>query len=176
MKDYTEPLLPADSPVMRRRSCRRYQDREIPWEDLETLCLAGLAAPCARDTKPLELIVVTGRGKLDVLADIRQPWRQLRGAAAVIVVSAKEDKYLQQNCAAATENILIEATRHGVGSCWLGLYPNMDAVAAVRRLLKLPEGIQPVSIVSLGYPAAMPGERRIDKAKIHLEEYNRISS
>lgn len=46
---------------------------------------------------------------IKTLAEIRQPWKALKSADATIVVAAKEDKYLQQNCAVATENILVEA-------------------------------------------------------------------
>ena len=34
--------------------------------------------------------------------------------------------YCQQDLAAATENMLVEAKSLGIGSCWLGVYPNEE--------------------------------------------------
>lgn len=159
------------SPVLRRRSCRKYTDRKITGEALECLCLSSLSAPSARGLASLELIAVTEREKLDAMSCIRPTWKALKGAAAAIIVAASENKYLQQNCSAATENILIAATELGIGSCWMGLYPNSDAVEEIIALLKLPNGVVPVSLISLGYPAERPEERTPDRSKIHYDEF-----
>ena len=47
----------------------------------------------------------------------------------------KHQGYWVQDCAAATENILIEAHVLGLGAVWLGVYPAEGRVQSLRRLL-----------------------------------------
>jgi nitroreductase len=54
--------------------------------------------------------------------------------------------------AIATQNICLEATDLGLGSCIIRSF-NQDAV---RALLDLPENISPELVVSLGYPRSIP--------------------
>ena len=66
-----------------------------------------------------------------------------------------------QDCAAAVENILIEAVLLGLGAVWLGVYPIDERVAALRRLFAMPDEVTPFAVVAAGHPAAAksPAER-----------------
>lgn len=61
--------------------------------------------------------------------------------------------YCQQDCAAATQNMLIEAKERGIGTCWLGGYPNDERVVYLRDVLQIEEPLMPLWAVSFGYPA-----------------------
>jgi nitroreductase len=77
-----------------------------------------------------------------------------------------------QDCAAATENLLIAANDLGLGAVWLGFYPNEERVAALREILGTPENVVPLSVVPIGYPAEEPGPAdRFDAARIHLNRW-----
>jgi len=159
--------------IENRRSVRSFTAEKVSCKMLTTLCLAGLAAPSARNDRPWELIVIQNRETLCALADVRAPWKTLRAAPAAIAVASPDGKYMQQNCAAAAENILLCAEALGLGACWLGLYPNMDAVEAVQALLCLPEGLLPVMLIALGHPqpGAPGGGRKVEGSKIHFERF-----
>ena len=57
-----------------------------------------------------------------------------------------------QDCAAATENILLAAHAMGLGAVWTGAYPLEERSAEMGKVLKLPETIVPLSVVVIGYP------------------------
>jgi nitroreductase len=56
-----------------------------------------------------------------------------------------------QDCAAATQNILLTAEHLGLGTCWCGVYPKEPATKQVKEILNLEEGIIPLSLIQLGY-------------------------
>ena len=62
-------------------------------------------------------------------------------------------EYDLQDCAAATENLLLQAVELGLGTCWLGGYPNQERVDQLNDMLNLPEEILPLWVIALGHPA-----------------------
>jgi nitroreductase len=61
--------------------------------------------------------------------------------------------YWIQDTSAATQNILLAAQSMGLGAVWCGIYPIMDRVTSLKRLLKMPEHIIPLNVIPIGYPA-----------------------
>lgn len=159
--------------IFRRRSIRAYTARPIDDDALERLLRAAMAAPSAGNEQPWHFVVVTDRPTLDDLSRVSPYAGMLAGAAAAIVVCAdpravKHEGFWPQDCAAATENILLEATELGLGSVWVGIHPRAEREEAVRRVLWVPASIVPFSIVALGYPAEerQPVDR-YDPARVH---------
>jgi nitroreductase len=161
--------------IFSRRSIRKYSNKKIPSDILKLLCAAGMSAPSAMNTRPWEFVIVQERKILDELSKLRKYWYMLNQADAAIVVAGKKDKYFEQNCAAATQNILLSATDHNIGSVWLGLYPNMDAVEKISQILSFPDDIIPFSVVALGYPEEVlqvrNKPRNYEGIKIHKDYY-----
>lgn len=159
--------------IQKRRSIRCYTEDEITYDQLRELCNMGMAAPSAMNSRPWEFVIIREKKRLKKLSELRQYWKMLSKAEAAILVAGVKDKYFEQNCAAATENILLAATDMGIGSVWLGLYPNMDEVKEIGRMFGLPDCIIPFSVVSLGYPAEhIKNTVRIpDNKKIHIENW-----
>lgn len=56
-----------------------------------------------------------------------------------------------QDLSAAAQNMLLQATTFGLGSLWIGLYPNQRK--AIHSLCHLPEHIEPLVLLSFGYSA-----------------------
>ena len=65
--------------------------------------------------------------------------------------------FWQQDCAAATENILLQATELGYGTCWCGIYPDRERSDAFAALL----GVQsvPFGMVIVGTANELPARR-----------------
>lgn len=162
-----------------RRSVRTYTDAPIPPRLLERLVRAAMYAPSARNGRPWEFVVVTGRTMLDRLSEVRPYWTVLERAAAAVVVILNEEGYPSptrefsvQDCAAATENLLLAAHGEGLGAVWLGLHPLRQEQRAVQELLGIPRTRKPFSVVSLGYPALpLPRVERFEAEKLHWETY-----
>jgi nitroreductase len=163
--------------IFNRRSIRKYIRQEISEETLAKLLRAGMAAPSAANEQPWHFVVIKDR---NILYDIPKfhPYSQmLKEADCAIVVCG--DTVLEtckgfwvQDCSAATENILIEATELGIGSVWLGVYPDKDRVKPVQTLLGLPETVIPLSIIALGYPTDNKAPvDRFNQARIHHDKW-----
>lgn len=165
--------------ILTRRSVRTYEARPISPALLEKIARAGMCSPSARNNRPWEFIAVTDRTVLSRLAKIRPFWSMLDHAGAAIVVVNDNRTYTSptkafsvQDCAAATENILLAAHGEGLGAVWLGLYPLEEEQEQIRKLLGIPAELIPFSIVSLGYPAGKTKSKDcFEKGKLHWNSY-----
>ena len=61
--------------------------------------------------------------------------------------------YWVQDVSAASENLLLAAHALGLGAVWTGVYPLMERVNDVSRILELPRHIVPLNVIPVGYPA-----------------------
>ncbi|MBP3853418.1 MAG: nitroreductase family protein, partial [Erysipelotrichaceae bacterium] len=101
----------------------------------------------------------------------------LKEAAMGIVVLAKpvdtEVEYAMQDCAAATQNMLIAAKELGIGSCWIGCTPRMERVEKLRNIFpSIPQDVYPFWMIAFGYPKSDRGVKdKWDETKIHVETY-----
>lgn len=157
--------------IFARRSIRRYTDEPVTEEQIRTLLEAGMAAPSASNRQPWHFVVVTDRATLQALADAHPYGKMLAEAALAIAVCADptlSPTYWQQDCSAATENILIAVAGLGLGGVWLGCYPNEDRVAGIRRVLGIPDHIPVLSLLSIGHPAEYREPRtQYNEARVH---------
>lgn len=159
--------------IMSRRSIRRYTDEVVTSEQMEALLRAAQAAPSANNQQPWRFIVLTGRETLAAVAATSPYARMLADAALGIVVCGvteglRSPAMWQQDCAAATENILVAARAMGLGGVWLGYYPKMERVAPLKELLGIPDGVEPLAVVSIGHPAEdKPPSDRYDPSFVH---------
>lgn len=163
--------------IFKRRSIRKYTDKLVPEEHIEQMIKAAMAAPSAGNQQPWHFVVIDDRQTLNEIPKFHPYSRMLKEASHAIVVcgnvsNLRFEGYWVQDCSAATQNLLLMATELGIGTVWLGVYPDEDRVKAVKELLELPENIIPLCIVSLGYPGETKGPaNRFDAAKIHRNKW-----
>ena len=144
--------------ILERTSVRQYTDKKLSDEDVKAILRAAFAAPSARDLRPWYFIVIRDEKKLEEISRFSPYASFLKEAAMGIVVCCDLSRnprldYCQQDCAAATQNMLIEAKERGIGTCWLGGYPNDERVVYLRDALQIEEPLMPLWAVSFGYPA-----------------------
>ncbi len=146
--------------IHNRKSVRSYTDVKISNDTLEMLVRAGMAAPSARNVQPWAFIIVDDTDILIKLGNELANAPMLKTAAAAIVVCGDLDKaltepdpnYWVQDCAAASQNILIAAESLGLGAVWTAAFPYEDRVYTVRKHLNIPENLMPLNVIPLGYP------------------------
>jgi len=159
--------------IFARRSIRKYTPEPVSEGNIRTMLEAAMAAPSSSNRKPWHFIVVTNRAILDRLGRAHPYGKMLFEAPLCIVVCGDTKisaRYWVQDCSAATENLLLAATAQGLGAVWLGVYPREERIGAVKRVLKIPENIFPLNIVSIGHPAEEKESRtQYDKERIHQE-------
>ena len=153
-----------------RKSVRQYTSEPVSESDIQTILKAAMAAPSAVNFQPWGFVVVTEREQLDAMAEILPYAKMLRQAPAAIVVCGEtlwmggnENPYWQQDCAAATQNLLLAVEALGLGAVWTGVYPNQDLYPKLHNYLNLPSTVQPFCCIPVGHPAG--NEQPKDKWK-----------
>ena len=152
--------------IENRRSVRKYvSDKPVTREQLNRLLEAAMKAPSACNSRPWEFIAVTRRETLDEIVRVHPYAGMCATATAAIIVVAipqaddKPQGYFSQDCAAATENILLEAVSMGLGTCWCGVYPREERIASIRKLFNICEPKIPFNVIAIGTPAETPEQR-----------------
>jgi nitroreductase len=167
--------------IRRRRSIRAFKSDDVSPEIVEKLLDAASWAPSAGNIQPWEFIVVRKPEIKRALAEAALDQTFIEEAPVVIVVCANKNRssqgygirgktlYCLQDTAASIQNILLTAYSLGLGTCWVGAFREEEA----REILKIPQGIRPVAIIPVGYPAETPPPRnkRPISQTVHYETF-----
>lgn len=150
--------------VIKRRSVRCFEQKEISLEILKKLINAGRVAPSAANKQPLEYIIVSDHALREKVFNTLKwaaytapegtPGEGEKPAAYVIMLVNNEHKIADfaRDVGAAAENIILTALERGIGSCWLRSVDRKN----VRDLFQLPDHIEVDSVLALGYPGEFP--------------------
>ena len=167
----------SENPILKRRSVRKFKDTPIPREMIDKLLEAAMAAPSACNKRPVDFYVITGEEKL---SEVSAAGRFTRMKAPLIIIVVGNLKralplgladYWIHDAAAASENILIEATALGLGSCWCGIHPQKRFVEKVREKFGLNEKQIPFSMIKIGHPDEFPTPHEgIDEKRVFYVE------
>ncbi len=158
--------------IKRRVSVREYDPGPIEKGLLEKIVDAGRRAPTARRIEPWEFVVVTDKNTLAELGKICNTGTFIKDGSAAIVIFCKDTKYYLEDGCAATENILLAAADLGIGTCWIA-GDKKPYTEDVSKLLKAPQGLKLISLISLGWPKNEKEQARARSLKevIHWEVF-----
>ena len=157
--------------IRARRSIRRYQKGVvIPREEIQLMLEAAMMAPSAVNTRPWEFVVVETDSVKEQLMEAHPYAKMLPQADWAILVCGDESvsgPFYMDDCAAATQNILLAAHSLGVGAVWCGV-DHTERQQSFGELLGLPEHIKAYSLIVLGMPAEEKETLdRVEPDKIH---------
>ncbi len=168
--------------ILRRRSIRRFKERNIKKEEVAEILKAARWTPSAGNRQPWEIIVVRDRDLIEELAEISLEQDWMKSASLIFVVCLNEELaegsygkrgvevYGMQATGALIENMLLRITEMGLGACWVGSFDE----DRVEDLIKThEEKVRPVAMIPVGYPKKTPGPppRREINAFSHVDEY-----
>jgi nitroreductase len=154
-----------------RRAVRAYTSEPVPRKIIEDLVDCGRLAATAINIQPWEFVVVTDRKLLRSIAQTTDHGKFIADAAVCIVVVCRDTKYYLEDGSAATENILLAAHAHGLGSCWVA-GDKKPYASEICRLVGAPEGYKLVSLIPIGYPAESPEKTKRPLSDVlHWEMY-----
>jgi len=165
----------------KRRSIRRYLDRDVPAGVVREILRESCLAPSAMNRQPWRFSVVANRpairrlsdeSKKDLLAELEanpaSPLDRygdlLRNPAfnvfydapcVVYVCGPREMKSVQADCALAVSYFMLAAAARGLGTCWVALGADVRDPALLAQLGITPE-LRIVAPVTLGYPESVP--------------------
>lgn len=171
-----------DELLKRRRMVRHYAPEPVDQRRLERILQAGRRAPSAGFTQGQSYVVVTDPARRAEIAEIAgepdyvqrgfDPW--LSSAPVHVVLCVSEQAYHRRyrepdKLAGAAERpwpvpywyvdggcalmlLLLAAVDEGLAAGFLDL--EADGYVALKRLLGIPEEVQPIGLVTIGVPAS----------------------
>jgi nitroreductase len=165
-----------------RRSIRKFENREIEKDKIDTILKSAVLSPSSRGRRPWEFIAVTDKDALQKLSVCREHGSQfLAGAALGIVVAANSedcDVWIEDASIAAVI-IQLSAKSLGLGSCWIQVRERLHSDGRkagdyVKEVLGIPAKYSVECIIAIGYPAENKKpyeESDMPQGKVH---YNRF--
>ena len=137
--------------IFSRKSVRHYTEKEVEADKLLTLVKAGMAAPTAMNRQPWSFIIVTNMTQVSSISDMPGLMMLKKAKAVILVLGKKDEKFWQQDCSAATENILLAAEALGLGAVWCAGYPMTDRTESYKELFNYSDDYEVLSLISIGY-------------------------
>jgi len=160
--------------IKKRRSIRQYTDQAVTDNQIRQLLEAAMAAPSGSNIQPWEFVVVKDPDVKRQLAQTHT-WSSMAADAAVVFVVCGNERashHWVEDASVATENLLLAVTALGLGAVWVGIHPDADREAHVRRILDIPEGIRVLCLVPVGHPAeSKPPRTQYQESKVHYEKW-----
>lgn len=134
--------------------------------------------PLCHQQAPLALCVVKNRQVLTALA-AASPYAKMLATAPLAIVVCGDGvvqgmaEFLLEDCAAATQNILLAAHSLGLGAVWCGVKQGHTFYKEITAQLGLPAKVHPAAVIALGYPAQPPQTERprFEECKVHTEKW-----
>lgn len=142
---------------------KRYAVRSFKPINVENIKLlkileAGRVAPTAANRQPQRLIVLQDAASLQKVAKAANTY----GAPLVIIVCGDKERVwkrpydgksvLDIDASIVTDHMMLQATELGLGSVWICYFDP----EVLRREFDLPDNLEPVNILSIGYASGIP--------------------
>jgi len=148
--------------IARRRTIRKYLKKDVPEEVLIKCVDAARLSPSGANRQPLKYIIVNDKNLLKpvfntlswagYLSDYKPNEEEIPRAYIVILLDKNISKSAGHDAGIAAMSISMVAYDEGLGSCILGAVDREK----LRQVLKVPENLDILLVVSLGYPAEAP--------------------
>jgi nitroreductase len=168
--------------VQMRRSHRKFTEQEIDGDDVRLILRAGLMSPTSKGQRGWQFVVVDDKQDIEKLADAKDLGSQfLKGAPLAIVVLGdplQNDCWVEDGSIAAI-SMQYQAEEQGLGTCWIqmrgrGLSDGISADTVIRGILDIPENLNVLCVLAVGYKADERKPQNEDKLKwenVHIGKY-----
>lgn len=159
--------------IKTRRSVRSFKPEPIDRSVIEDIVDCGRLAASAINIQPWLFVAITDPETRKKVASITDHGRFIADAPLCIAVFCEKVKYYLEDGAAATQNMLLAAHAHGLGSCWVAGDKKVYC-GDIGRLLGVPESHTLVSLVAIGVPEAIPSPPKKALGEvIYFDRYSR---
>jgi nitroreductase len=164
--------------IKRRRSIRKFKSKQIRDSELQEVLECALLAPNARNQQKWHFTVIQNKNVLNRMINIlkenminsgieflakraKDPnFNPFGDAPTIILITAdKTARFVEIDCAAAAENILIAAESLGLGSHIMTsteLLFTSEKGKKLKQELGVPEGYEHICAIALGYKDEVP--------------------
>ena len=141
--------------IISRRSIKKYLDKPVAKELVETIVKAGTFAPSGMNRQSAIILAVTDKKTRDILSEINARLLNINsdpfyGAPVVLVKKKKKDVRTNINDGSLVlGNMMIAAHSLGLGSCWIHRAKETFETEEGRRILEQ-NGINPDEYIGVG--------------------------
>ena len=158
--------------IAKRRSVRKFTDREVPREVVDRILAEALSAPSARNTRTTRFLVVDDPVLVARMAEMRDYGSAfLKGAPLAVLVlgDTSASDLWRENAAISATLLQLACVDEGLGSCWVHINgrprrkdepDGQSAADYLRSFLPVPADCEPLCAIALGYsdfsPAPLP--------------------
>lgn len=179
-----------------RGSCRNFTSQPLTEDALEALLTAGVHAATGGNLQPYSIIVIKDKERREKLAEMcfqsymatapihllfcidfhrLERWARLKLAPFAANHAFRHFWISFQDTIITAQSICTAADSLGMGSVYIGTI--MEYITECREMFKLPQGVLPVVLLCVGYPASHPAPRRKLSPDVvtHREEYRELS-
>jgi len=137
-----------------RRSVRSYTDEPVSDEILARVLDAGRLAPSANNRQPWHFIVVKDPETRKTLSEGK--YAKFLTACPVVIVGCgdkvRSERWFAIDTTIALENMVLQATTEGLGTCWIGSFSG----ESVKKALNVPDNYEIVAMLAMGHPKDSP--------------------
>ncbi len=158
--------------IAKRRTIRKYTKESVPKDILVECVDAARLSPSGMNKQPLKFVIVNDEKLLaevfretswaGYLPDYGPSEEEMPKAYIIILLDTKIRQNPGHDVGIAAMSISMVAYDHGLGSCILGAINR----AELRRILNVPEDLEIVLAVALGYPAENPIAEKVKNGDI----------
>ncbi|MHC1708004.1 MAG: nitroreductase family protein [Bacteroidales bacterium] len=162
-----------------RYSSRKYLPSVIEDNKLDYVLECGRIAPSAANNQPWHIIVIREAEMKEKIAEV-YPRDWFLEAPVILVICGDHANswkrsdgkdHCDVDISIITDHLTLAAAEQDLASCWIC---NFDAVKC-KEILQLPDHIEPIVILTLGYPADTPAPRHFNRKSsgeiIHYEKF-----
>jgi nitroreductase len=163
-----------------RYSSRKYYPKTVEKEKLDYILECGRIAPSAANYQPWHIVVIRDAGNREKIAEV-YPRDWFKEAPVILVICGDHaaswkrpdgKDHCDVDIAIITDHMTLAAAEQGLATCWIC---HFDAKKCA-DILSLPPDIEPIVILTLGYPADTSDTPRHNKRKsiseiTHNERY-----
>lgn len=166
--------------VRARRSIRKFSDAEVPDKLVKSLIECAVLAPSSMNGQPWRFIVVRNDDIKKRLAEIKDkycpsekreyPAGFLVKAPVLVITCVDRAKAYDrgiESAVLATAHLLLAAANNGLTGVYMSAYKTgaPEVADEIRKILGLPEDIDPITILPIGYPDEAAAPKKVLSAE-----------
>lgn len=146
-----------DKLIFERYSVRKFKQEHLPQDVINKILEAGHKAPTGCNYQPQRILVLNSEASINKLRECTKC--HFNAPAAMLVCHNRNESWKRPyddalsssvDAVIVTTYMMLAAQQEGIGCCWV---MHFDPVA-IRKAFNIPNDIEPVALLVMGYPAA----------------------
>jgi nitroreductase len=150
--------------IRARYSVRAYTSAPVEEDKLQRILKAANLAPTADNRQSFQLILVHTAGKEQALQKVYPRSWFVQAPLIICACGLPQENWIRMDgknyndvdVTIMMDHLILAAANEGLGTCWIGAFDPDE----LRKLLALPDHVEPIALTPLGYPADQPREKR----------------